>query len=104
MRRPRRVDSHNDLAATRRLTALQRLTDGTAGRARRRRGDAAVHCTERRQHPPLPGWCPGCAAGRRVGNPWSGSSVYNSGNLVLDLLYNLMLESTGRLQKCPSTR
>ena len=35
-----------------------------------------------------------------VGNPWSGSYVYNSGNLVLDLLYNLMLESTGRLQKC----
>jgi Mn-containing catalase len=35
-----------------------------------------------------------------VGNPWSGSYVYNSGNLVLDLLYNLMLESTGRLRKC----
>ena len=35
-----------------------------------------------------------------AGNPWSGSYVYNSGNLVLDLLYNLMLESTGRLQKC----
>ncbi|KZE99265.1 MULTISPECIES: manganese catalase family protein [Rhodococcus] len=35
-----------------------------------------------------------------VGNPWSGSYVYNSGNLVLDLMYNLMLESTGRLQKC----
>ena len=35
-----------------------------------------------------------------VGNAWSGSYVYNSGNLVLDLLYNLMLESTGRLQKC----
>ena len=35
-----------------------------------------------------------------VGNPWSGSYVYNCGNLVLDLLYNLMLESTGRLQKC----
>ena len=34
------------------------------------------------------------------GIPWSGSYVYNSGNLVLDLLYNLMLESTGRLQKC----
>jgi Mn-containing catalase len=29
-----------------------------------------------------------------------GSYVYNSGNLVLDLLYNLMLEATGRLQKC----
>ena len=26
--------------------------------------------------------------------------MYNSGNLALDLLYNLMLESTGRLQKC----
>lgn len=35
-----------------------------------------------------------------AGNPWNGSWVYNSGNLVLDLLYNLMLESTGRLQKC----
>src|SRR4029450_13692099 len=35
-----------------------------------------------------------------AGNPWSGSYVYNSGNLVLDLLSNLMLESTGRLQKC----
>lgn len=35
-----------------------------------------------------------------VGNPWSGSYVYASGNLVLDLMYNLMLESTGRLQKC----
>ena len=36
-----------------------------------------------------------------AGNPWLGFSyVYNSGNLVLDLLYNLMLESTGRLQKC----
>lgn len=35
-----------------------------------------------------------------VGNPWSGSYVYNSGNLVLDLLYNLILESTGRIQKC----
>jgi Mn-containing catalase len=35
-----------------------------------------------------------------AGNPWSGSYVYNSGNLVLDLLYNLILECTGRLQKC----
>ena len=35
-----------------------------------------------------------------AGNPWSGSYVYNSGNLVLDLLYHLMLEATGRLQKC----
>lgn len=34
-----------------------------------------------------------------AGNPWSGTYVYNSGNLSLDLLYNLMLESTGRLQK-----
>ncbi len=35
-----------------------------------------------------------------AGNPWSGSYVYNCGNLVLDLLYDLMLEATGRLQKC----
>src|SRR3712207_8045868 len=27
-------------------------------------------------------------------------SVYDSGNLVLNMIYNLMLEATGRLQKC----
>ncbi|MET1035637.1 MAG: manganese catalase family protein [Arthrobacter sp.] len=43
---------------------------------------------------------PGARPHDAAGNPWSGSYVYNSGNLVLDLLYNLMLESTGRLQKC----
>jgi Mn-containing catalase len=35
-----------------------------------------------------------------AGNPWQGSYVHNHGNLVLDLLDNLVLESTGRLQKC----
>ncbi len=35
-----------------------------------------------------------------AGNPWSASYVYDSGNLVLNMLYNLMLEATGRLQKC----
>jgi Mn-containing catalase len=32
-----------------------------------------------------------------AGNPWSGSYLYNSGNLILDLLYDLILESTERL-------
>jgi Mn-containing catalase len=35
-----------------------------------------------------------------AGNPWSGGYVHCNGNLVLDLLDNLVLESTGRLQKC----
>ena len=35
-----------------------------------------------------------------AGNPWNGSWVYSSGNLIADLLDNLVLESTGRLQKC----
>jgi Mn-containing catalase len=34
------------------------------------------------------------------GNPWSGSYVHNHGNLILDLMDNLVLEATGRLQKC----
>lgn len=34
-----------------------------------------------------------------AGNPWSGSYVHNHGNLVLDLMDNLVLEATGRLQK-----
>lgn len=35
-----------------------------------------------------------------AGNPWSGFYVHNHGNLVLDLMDNLVLEATGRLQKC----
>ena len=33
------------------------------------------------------------------GNPWMGSYVYSHGNLIADLLNNLMLETTGVLQK-----
>ncbi|MDR6552882.1 manganese catalase family protein [Paenibacillus qinlingensis] len=33
------------------------------------------------------------------GNPWNGSWVYSHGNLIADLLNNLVLESTGVLQK-----
>ena len=35
-----------------------------------------------------------------AGNPWSGSYVHGHGNLVLDLMDNLVVEATGRLQKC----
>jgi Mn-containing catalase len=35
-----------------------------------------------------------------AGNPWSATYIYDSGNLVLNMIYNLMLEATGRLQKC----
>jgi Mn-containing catalase len=35
-----------------------------------------------------------------AGNPWSASYAYDSGNLVLNMIYNLILEATGRLQKC----
>lgn len=34
-----------------------------------------------------------------AGNPWNGSWVYSHGNLISDLLNNLVLESTGVLQK-----
>lgn len=46
-------------------------------------------------------WSPpkGSMPAGAAGNPWLGSYVYTSGNLVLDLLCNLMLESTGKLQK-----
>lgn len=33
------------------------------------------------------------------GNPWNGSWVYSHGNLISDLLNNIILESTGVLQK-----
>lgn len=34
-----------------------------------------------------------------AGNPWLGNYVYNHGNLISDLLDNVVLESTGVLQK-----
>ncbi|MBB6695917.1 manganese catalase family protein [Cohnella xylanilytica] len=34
-----------------------------------------------------------------AGNPWNGSWVYNHGNLIADMLNNVILESTGVLQK-----
>lgn len=34
-----------------------------------------------------------------AGNPWNGSWVYSHGNLISDMLDNLVLESTGVLQK-----
>ena len=34
-----------------------------------------------------------------AGNPWTGNYVYSHGNLVADLLDNVVLESTGVLQK-----
>ena len=35
-----------------------------------------------------------------AGNPWSATYIFDSGNLILNMIYNLMLEATGRLQKC----
>lgn len=35
-----------------------------------------------------------------AGNPWNGSWVHDHGNLVLNLMDNLVVEATGRLQKC----
>lgn len=35
-----------------------------------------------------------------AGNPWNGSWVHDHGNLILNLMDNLVLEATGRLQKC----
>lgn len=34
-----------------------------------------------------------------AGNPWNGSWVYSHGNLIADMLNNVILESTGVLQK-----
>ncbi|HZH94507.1 MAG TPA: manganese catalase family protein [Flavisolibacter sp.] len=42
----------------------------------------------------------GALAVDAAGNPWSGTYVHSHGNLVLDLMDNLVLEATGRLQKC----
>ncbi|CAM4284645.1 manganese catalase family protein [Paenibacillus tarimensis] len=38
-------------------------------------------------------------AGDSMGRPWSGDNVFNSGNLVLDLMHNLFLEIGARTHK-----
>ena len=37
--------------------------------------------------------------GNSMGQPWQGDYVFNSGNLVLDLLHNFLLEVGARTQK-----
>ncbi len=97
-------------------TTIGRLLDGSPryqgnpptdplGQGRPGRCDTPGPGAEHRQHSSLP--CLGAQGAKPVdaaGNAWSGNYVYNSGSLVLDLLYNLMLESTGRLQNAGSMR
>lgn len=64
-------------------------------------GDAALDMAKEQQNPHH--YIIGAQSALPVdaaGNPWSGSYVHNHGNLVLDLMDNLVLEATGRLQKC----
>ena len=95
--------SHLELIAT----TVSRLLDGSP-RYQGKTGDVAAEGGTTPLEVALQGgnahhWIVGAQASLPVdaaGNPWSGSYVHASGNLTLDLLNNLMLESTGRLQKC----
>ena len=97
---------HVELIATtiarlrRRLARATRATPTRPRRARRGRRDAAVGGARGGN---IHHWLVGAQGALPVdaqGDPWTGKYVYDSGNLPLNLLYNLMLESTGRLQKC----
>lgn len=64
-------------------------------------GDAVMKMAKEQQNPHH--FIVGAQAALPVdaaGNPWNGSWVHDHGNLVLNLLDNLVLEATGRLQKC----
>jgi Mn-containing catalase len=93
--------SHVELIAT----TIAKLLDGSPGfRANGTPGEGGttpleIALSEGNIHHFLVG-AQGALPVDSAGNPWSGSYVYCSGNLVLDLLYDLMLEATGRLQKC----
>jgi hypothetical protein len=97
---PRRAHRHHDRPAVGRLSCLSGQQDRSPRRAGAKGATplkiALDTCNIHHYLVGAQGALPVDAAG----NPWSGSYVYNSGNLVLDLLYNLMLEATGRLQKC----
>jgi Mn-containing catalase len=85
-----------------RVAGIQRQEDGSGRRARRQGRDAVEDCLDTSNiHHYLVG-AQGALAVDAAGNPWSGSYVYNSGNLVLDLLYILMLESTAGCRSAAS--
>jgi Mn-containing catalase len=86
-------------------TTIARLLDGAPGYKHKDMGEgkAGTPLEKALSHGNIHHFLVGAQGALPVdaaGNPWLGSYVYNSGNLTLDLLYNLMLESTGRLQKC----
>ena len=98
---PRRADRHHHRPAARRLARATRARRPTRSTSPGAKGATPLKIAldTSNIHHYLVG-AQGALPVDAAGNPWSGSYVYNSGNLVLDLLYNLMLESTGRLQKC----
>jgi Mn-containing catalase len=86
---------------------ISRLIDGTPGymgdkfEAPGSGGEAAMEMAKEQMNPHH--FIVGAQSALPVdaaGNPWLGSYVHANGNLTLDLLDNLVLESTGRLQKC----
>ena len=86
---------------------ISRLLDGAPGYSGKKfetpgkGGKATMEMAKEQQNPHhfivgAQGALPADAAG----NPWNGSWVHDHGNLVLNLMDNLVLEATGRLQKC----
>ena len=97
---PRRVDRHHDRPAARRLAGVSgKKSDPIDKPGAKGATPLKIALDTSNIHHYLVA-AQGALPVDAAGNPWLGSYVYNSGNLVLDLLYNLMLESTGRLQKC----
>ncbi|SEM85578.1 manganese catalase family protein [Lihuaxuella thermophila] len=86
------------------MTTINKLLEGSGtSPADGNAGNAAIPLNEALRGGQIHHYLVGAQGSMPVdaaGNPWNGSWVYSSGNLIADLLDNLVLESTGRLQKC----
>jgi Mn-containing catalase len=83
-------------------TTINQLLNGSGENAVGAEGDLHAPLQEAIKHANPHHFIMGAQASLPVdagGNPWTGAYVYSHGNLVADLLDNLVLESTGVLQK-----
>jgi Mn-containing catalase len=83
-------------------TTINQLLNGSGEEAVGAGGDLGAPLAEAIKHANPHHFIMGAQASLPVdaaGNPWNGNYVYSHGNLISDLLDNLVLESTGVLQK-----
>ena len=98
------VERIDTLQVCGRVAAVNGLLNGAQPKGDMSKGDASFahlfqHGGAGLKAHVAPGPHAGVVCADSLGNPWKGDYVFNSGNLILDLLHNFFLENGARTAK-----